>query len=516
MTSRVQTLRSSTTGNTPGSGTRQPGELWLNFADFQLGMIDASRNAQKLVAVRYFQTTANYSAGDMVVQAGALYIANGSITAGAFNASNWTKVATATDIAGIVIPGPSATTPAMDGTATIGSATTYARADHIHPSDTSRAPLASPAFTGTPSMPTGTIGVTQTAGDNSTKLATTAYVGAAIAASPPVVPNPNRFDNGDMWVDQHNSGASVAIPAAAYVACPDRWWTSNALAKFTVGQNYSVATKAPGFQYFFGLQVTGGGAAPAAAAFNVVYQGIEYDTFSDFGWGTVNAQPATLSFWVNSSLTGNFSFYLQGNVSPYRIFITTYNIPTANTWTKIVVNVPADTTVSSTNWTGAGNQVGLALGFDLGSGANGQTSTGLGAWQNSATANCATGAVKLVATSNAKWAITGVKLELGSVATPWLHEDLARSLARCGRYFQYMNYYTIAGYAAAGLGVFGGIPIFPSMRATPTVSFSSTALVNCSGFSVSGLTNTGLLLSALVTATGQGSVESNVLISAEI
>ena len=45
------------------------------------------------------------------------------------------------------------------------------------------APLASPPFTGTPSLPTGTTGVTQAAADNSTKLATTAHVKAAIAAA---------------------------------------------------------------------------------------------------------------------------------------------------------------------------------------------------------------------------------------------------------------------------------------------------------------------------------------------
>src|SRR4249919_1723947 len=37
------------------------------------------------------------------------------------------------------VPAASSTTPAMDGTATIGVGTTYARADHIHPTDTSRA-----------------------------------------------------------------------------------------------------------------------------------------------------------------------------------------------------------------------------------------------------------------------------------------------------------------------------------------------------------------------------------------
>jgi len=39
-----------------------------------------------------------------------------------------------------------------------------------------KAPLDSPLFTGTPNLPTGTIGVTQTTGDSSTKLATTAFV----------------------------------------------------------------------------------------------------------------------------------------------------------------------------------------------------------------------------------------------------------------------------------------------------------------------------------------------------
>ena len=45
------------------------------------------------------------------------------------------------------------------------------------------APLASPSFTGTPSLPTGTTGVTQSAGNNTTALATTAFVTAAVAAS---------------------------------------------------------------------------------------------------------------------------------------------------------------------------------------------------------------------------------------------------------------------------------------------------------------------------------------------
>lgn len=44
-----------------------------------------------------------------------------------------------------------------------------------------KAPLASPTFTGTPSLPTGATGVTQSNGDNSTKLATTAYADGKVA-----------------------------------------------------------------------------------------------------------------------------------------------------------------------------------------------------------------------------------------------------------------------------------------------------------------------------------------------
>jgi hypothetical protein len=47
------------------------------------------------------------------------------------------------------ITGLSSATPVMDGTAAVGTATTAARADHVHATDTSRAPLASPTFTGT-------------------------------------------------------------------------------------------------------------------------------------------------------------------------------------------------------------------------------------------------------------------------------------------------------------------------------------------------------------------------------
>lgn len=49
----------------------------------------------------------------------------------------------------------------------------------VAPDLSTYATLASPTFTGTPTLPTGTIATTQTAADSSTKLATTAFVTTA-------------------------------------------------------------------------------------------------------------------------------------------------------------------------------------------------------------------------------------------------------------------------------------------------------------------------------------------------
>ena len=58
--------------------------------------------------------------------------------------------------------------------------------DNIATAVATKADLASPTFTGTPTLPTGTIAVTQTFGNSSTAIATTAFVQAALAALHPV------------------------------------------------------------------------------------------------------------------------------------------------------------------------------------------------------------------------------------------------------------------------------------------------------------------------------------------
>jgi hypothetical protein len=80
--------------------------------------------------------------------------------------TNSTQIATTAYVVGQA----GTSTPNMDGSAATGTSLLYARQDHVHPTDTTRAPLASPALTGTPTAPTAANGT------NSTQLATTAFV----------------------------------------------------------------------------------------------------------------------------------------------------------------------------------------------------------------------------------------------------------------------------------------------------------------------------------------------------
>lgn len=82
--------------------------------------------------------------------------------------TNTTQIATTAFVLGQA--NSTAGTIAMNGVQAAGSSNLYARADHVHPSDTAKANLASPTFTGTPAAPTASVDT------NTTQLATTAFV----------------------------------------------------------------------------------------------------------------------------------------------------------------------------------------------------------------------------------------------------------------------------------------------------------------------------------------------------
>ena len=323
------------------------------------------------------------------------------------------------------------------------------------------------------------------------------WAASGLAGSPLVGGvNENRIINGDMRIDQRNNGAS-GTATAVYTA--DRWAygaTQAAKGTWQRGGPFLGPIGQSGFPYTLNFTSSSAYASLATDIFSF-FQPIEADMVSDFAWGTASAQPVTLSFWVYSSLTGTFGGAVFNYPTPAtRSYPFTFNIPVANTWTKITITIPGDT---AGTWVMTGNAAAFGVAFDLGSGANFRNPAG--AWGNG-NYRGVTGAVSVVGTNAAQFNITGVKLEIGSIATPFNRKSLAASLADCQRYYQTGNL-TGVGYQLNGgpFQVNTAFNVF--MRATPTFTITGNSSGNITSLSLAGTVNS---VWNLGTATAAGTV----------
>jgi hypothetical protein len=285
------------------------------------------------------------------------------------------------------------------------------------------APLNSPAFTGSPVLPTGTTAVTQSAGDNDTSVATTAFVTTAVAALG--YPSfKNRIINGAMMIDQRNAGASVTSSANGTYFL-DRWRNyQTANSKFSVQQSSTAPTGFTKSMLITSLSAYSIGAGDILA---MDYR-IEGNNVADLAWGTASAAPVTLSFWVRSSLTGTFGGAVS-NSAGNRSYPFSYTVNSANTFEYKTVTIAGDT--SGTWLTDTG--VGIELFFSLGTGSTYSGATG--SWAGAQYIS-ATGATSVVGTNGATFYITGVQLEKGSTATSFDYRPYGTELALCQRYFE--------------------------------------------------------------------------------
>jgi hypothetical protein len=367
------------------------------------------------------------------------------------------------------VPAASTSTPPMDGAASAGAAVTFARGDHVHPTDTTRAPTASPTFTGSVVLP----------GNPTTSLqaAPKQYVDSAVAPLSNSLTFRNRLVNGNFAVDQRNEGATVTVNGSYG---PDKWKL------VTVAGKLSCVRVAPGQAVSHSGAVININSLSAytSAAGDVqgLFQQVEADCVADFWWGNASALPVVLSFWaaVASGVSGQYSVALR-NTAGTRSYVTTVNLTPATAYFQIPI--PGDT---GGTWVQNGNAASMNVLFDAGCGSTYQTST-LNAWQNG-NFIAATGAQKLCATNGAIIQLSNVQLEVGSVATPFefLPPDVA--LARCQRYYEksYPASTALGTVSNAGImqAALAGLPsaiYTPSMwaffkvpkRATPTVVFYS-------------------------------------------
>jgi hypothetical protein len=267
----------------------------------------------------------------------------------------------------------------------------------------------------------------------------------------------NRIINGDMRIDQRNAGASVTPTTDNFIT--DRWLAGgNQASKFSIQQNAGSVTPPVGFTNYLGVTV-GASANVTLGTTGIFYinQKIEGNNVADLGWGTANAKTVTFSFWVRSSLTGTFGGSLY-NSAANRSYPYSYTISSANTWEQKSITIAGDT---SGTWL-TNNGVGITVLFALGYGTDYLGTAN--SWQ-SGFYGAPTGSVFPISTNSATFYITGVQLEVGSVATPF--ERRPYELALCQRYFQII---TVSGRFNSSSGGFWGLSyqFKVTMRANPT------------------------------------------------
>ena len=273
----------------------------------------------------------------------------------------------------------------------------------------------------------------------------------------------NLIINGSQVVSQRNGTSSTTPGNFAYLT--DRFqFRATQGSKFNAEQSTTAAT---GFKNSLKMTVASAYTVTSSDQFGV-RQFIEGQNISHLEWGTANAKPVSLSFWVRSSVTGTHSGAL-GNSGDARAYPFSFTVSSADTWEHKTISIAGDT---SGTWLDT-NGIGIKVNFNLGAGSNHLAAAG--SWTSGEIVGV-TGSVSVVGTASATFYITGVQLEVGEQATPFEHRSYGDELRRCRRYYAandgYMTLHPLTTNNA--LGSRRSQREFDTpMRAAPTITIYS-------------------------------------------
>ena len=285
--------------------------------------------------------------------------------------------------------------------------------------------------------------------------------------------NRNLIQNGSFIV--HQRGGTTTTSSFLL----DRWYVSS----FGGTATFSQGTETSGIVYEKGLvnyhRITNTANSTGSGAYRYVRQAIEAQNLLKSGWNYKNANAKiTLSFYVRSSVAQNFYGYLRLSDSPDSRYAFETGSLSADTWTKVTKVIPGYTSANIDNDNGSGMEVLIAPFWGTAGTDSGVT---LNTWASfnggQRTPDYAT---TWGGTDGATFDVTGVQLEVGSVATDFEHRSFGQELALCQRYFYpYLrgtdNYENIAlgfNYNSTTGMVLLEPPV--EMRATPTLTSSGT------------------------------------------
>ena len=189
---------------------------------------------------------------------------------------------------------------------------------------------------------------------------------------------------------------------------------------------------AEGFRKSFHVQNGNQTSGADAADYSQIVYRPEGQDINRSGWNFTDPNSkVTLSYWVKSSVAQNFYGFMETS-GPTRVFPWETGSLTANTWKKVTVTIPgyASIVIPDTN----GTAFSLAFLPFYGTGYTHASARAVGSWYD-ATPYCPNNTSTWWTTNDSTFEITGIQLEVGSVATPFEHRSYGDELARCQRYY---------------------------------------------------------------------------------
>jgi len=302
----------------------------------------------------------------------------------------------------------------------------------------------------------------------------------------------NLIINGDMQVAQRATSATTVTGAGVYNTL-DKWklWEATT-GNFTTEQS----SEAPdGFGSSIKCAVTTAETDLSTDRYACIGQIIEAQNLQPLGYGTSSAKNVTISFWVRSSKTGTYSICLDKDDSTTYHYVKEYTISSANTWEKKTITVEPDSNIqASAGAINNDNGKGFRLFINLAWGSNYAGATD-GVWSSNQNHFATSNQVNWMDSTSNDFYLTGVQLEVGSVATPFEHRSYGEELARCQRYYVQSVPGSRSASTQTNEMLFGRGESYISwtypvlMRTTPTVVTSNDTSTGAGNYTVSGVGN---------------------------
>ena len=253
-------------------------------------------------------------------------------------------------------------------------------------------------------------------------------IGSDGSLSYPNIGRRNLIINGAMQVAQRGTSAT-GITGIGYQAC-DRWReTLISLGTWTLTQDTSCPD---GFASSLKFTNTTADASPASSDIAWIDYWVEAQDLQQLAYGTSSAKAMTLSFWVKSNKTGNASFEIQQTDNSDKHITAQYTINAADTWEQKTILIPGDSAGVIDN----NNDRGMHLIWWLNGGSDYTGGSFQGSWASLVNANRNVSNLGVGGATSDYFAITGVQLEVGTVATPFEHRSYGEELALCQRYYE--------------------------------------------------------------------------------